>query len=103
MFTETDDLENKIIIYFLLSICLDFTNLQNFFDFKIKSISAYTLKGTNIGISEQFPKEIEDSSKALYPIMKKAKAEGHKTSLIKDKLFINGKDTEESVPVEISP
>ena len=34
--------------------------------------SAYLLKGTKIGITEQFPKEITDTRKLLYPIMKKA-------------------------------
>ena len=52
--------------------------------------SAHLLKGTNIGITEQFPKEIADARKALYPVFKKAKKEGNMALLIKDKLFING-------------
>ena len=52
--------------------------------------SAHVLKGSRIGISEQFPKEIAEKRKALYPVMKKAKSDGQKTTLIKDKLFING-------------
>ena len=52
--------------------------------------SAHLLKGTDIGISEQFPKEIADARKALYPVFKKAKKDGHSAVLIKDKLFING-------------
>ena len=52
--------------------------------------SAHLLKGTNIGIAEQFPKEIADARKALYPVFKKAKKEGNMALLIKDKFFING-------------
>ena len=54
------------------------------------SKSAYKLSGTNIGIGEQFPKPIHEARKQLYPIMKRAKQEGHKASLVKDKLYING-------------
>ena len=52
--------------------------------------SAHVLKGSRIGISEQFPKEIAEKRKTLYPVMKKAKSDGQKTILFKDKLFING-------------
>ena len=37
--------------------------------------SAHLLKGTNIGIAEQFPKEISDVRKALHPVFNKAKKE----------------------------
>ena len=52
--------------------------------------SAHLLKGTRIGIAEQFPKEIADVRKALYPVYKKAKKDRNTALLIKDKLFING-------------
>ena len=52
--------------------------------------SAYLLKGTRIGIVEQFPKEIAETRKRLYPIMKKAKQDGNTAKLVKDKLYING-------------
>lgn len=52
--------------------------------------SAYLLKGTRIGIAEQFPKEIAETRKRLYPIMKKAKQDGNTAKLVKDKLYING-------------
>ena len=52
--------------------------------------SAYLLKGSKIGIADQFPKEIAEARKKLYPIMKKAKNEGNTVKLIKDKLFVNG-------------
>ena len=52
--------------------------------------SAYLLKGTKIGIADQFPREIAEARKKLYPVMKRAKNEGNTVKLIKDKLFING-------------
>ena len=52
--------------------------------------SAYLLKGTKLGIAEQFPKEIAETRKKMYPIMKKAKEDGNAVKLIKDKLFISG-------------
>ncbi|KAK3743027.1 hypothetical protein QZH41_003437 [Actinostola sp. cb2023] len=52
--------------------------------------NAFKLKGTKIGISEQFPKEIADERKKLYPVMKEAKQKGSKAVMVKDKLYING-------------
>ncbi len=54
-------------------------------------INAKKLKGTKIGISEQFPEEIESIRKTLYPELKKAKAEGKKAKIIRDKLIIEGR------------
>lgn len=51
---------------------------------------AYLLKGTKFGIAEQFPKEIAETRRKLYPAMKKAKEDGNAVKLIKDKLYING-------------
>ena len=51
--------------------------------------NAYKLKGKPFGINEQFPMEIEQERKKLYPIMKKAKQEGKKVQLVRDNLFIN--------------
>ncbi|CAG2190917.1 unnamed protein product [Mytilus edulis] len=51
----------------------------------------YKLKGKTFGISEQFPPEIENKRKELYPVMKKAKVESKKVKLVRDKLYINGK------------
>ena len=53
-------------------------------------LNAKKLKGTNIGVSEQFPEEIESVRKALYPELKKAKAEGKRAKLVRDKLIIEG-------------
>ena len=50
--------------------------------------NARKLKGTNIGVSEQFPQEIETIRKSLYPELKKAKSEGKRAKIVKDKLII---------------
>ena len=44
--------------------------------------SAYLLKGTKVGIADQFPKEIAETRKKLYPILKKAKQDGNTVKLI---------------------
>ncbi|XP_028519031.1 protein unc-13 homolog C-like [Exaiptasia diaphana] len=52
--------------------------------------NAYKLKGSKVGIAEQFPKEIAEKRKELYPIYKKAKSEGKKARMIKDQLYVEG-------------
>ena len=52
--------------------------------------NAYKLKGKPFGINEQFPVEIEEKRRRLYPVMKEAKKKGDKVKLVRDKLFING-------------
>jgi hypothetical protein len=52
-------------------------------------LNARKLRGTRIGIAEQFPEEIEKIRQMLYPEMKKAKAEGHRVCMVRDKLYIN--------------
>ena len=46
------------------------------------------LKGTDIGISDDFPKEIEDIHKTLYPVLKKAKRDQQKAFFNFDKLVV---------------
>ena len=48
------------------------------------------LKGTNIGFSDHFPKEIEEIHRKLYPVLKKAKQDKQKAFFNFDKLIING-------------
>ena len=48
------------------------------------------LKGTEIGISDDFPKEIEDIHKTLYLVLKKAKRDQKKAFFNFDKLIIDG-------------
>ena len=48
------------------------------------------LKGTKIGISNDYPKEIEEIHTKLYPVLKKAKQEKQSAFFKVDKLIING-------------
>ena len=48
------------------------------------------LKGTAIGIANDFPKEINEIHQKLYPILRKAKQATQSAYLKVDKLFING-------------
>ena len=48
-------------------------------------------KNTDISIGEQFPKEVQDRRKSLFPVYKKAKEDQKKAVLVKDKLYIDGK------------
>lgn len=48
------------------------------------------LKGTNIGISDDFPKEVGEIHKTLYPVLKKAKQEHKRAHFKFDKLIIDG-------------
>lgn len=47
------------------------------------------LKGKHFGVNEQFPTEIEDRRKKLYPIMKEEKKKKSKVVLKRDKLYVN--------------
>jgi hypothetical protein len=53
-------------------------------------LNAKKLRWTRIGISEQFPEEIESIHKTLYPELKKAKLEGKRAKIVRDKLIIEG-------------
>jgi hypothetical protein len=53
--------------------------------------SAKNLKGKPYGIAEQFPKEVMETRRKLFPIMKKAREDGKEAYLSVDKLFINKK------------
>jgi hypothetical protein len=52
---------------------------------------AYRLRGKPYGISEQFPPEIEDRRKVLYPVMRRLRQAGEKPKLVRDRLYVNGK------------
>lgn len=55
----------------------------------IRSISN-RLKGTQFGISPQYPKEVLERRRKLIPIMKKERNNKKNTYLVGDKLFVNG-------------
>ena len=48
------------------------------------------LKGTHFYVNEQFPKEIEDKRKQLYPVRRAAYRAGDNVRLAVDRLYING-------------
>ena len=52
--------------------------------------AAFKLKGTNFGISEQFPEEIEEVRRGLYPIMRNLRRDGKRGHLVRDKLYVDG-------------
>jgi hypothetical protein len=54
--------------------------------------NAKKLKGTRIGLSEQYPEEINQIRRRLYPEFKKAKADGKRAKMVRDKLFIEGQE-----------
>ena len=54
--------------------------------------SAKMLKGTNFSIQEQFPEEIEKRRKPLYPLLKAARQADKRASLVKDRLYVEGKE-----------
>jgi hypothetical protein len=53
-------------------------------------LNAKKLKGTRIGVAEQYPEEIEKIRKSLYPELRKAKAAGKRANIVRDKLIIDG-------------
>jgi hypothetical protein len=53
--------------------------------------NAYQLRNTPYGIRQQFPKEIEDNRRKLYPIQKEAKRQGKHVVLVRDRLYIEYK------------
>ena len=57
----------------------------------VRHAAPKTLIGTNISVNEQFPSEIEQRRKVLYPVAKNARRNrDNKVRLVRDKLFING-------------
>jgi hypothetical protein len=51
--------------------------------------NANKLRGKPFGIREQFPFEIEQRRKILYPIMKDVKRTNQRVTLVRDRLYIN--------------
>ena len=64
----------------------------------VRRAAAGALKDTSFGVNEQFPKEINDRRKVLYPHFKAAKRAGHRVSLNVDRLYIDGA---EFIPPEV--
>lgn len=49
-----------------------------------------TLKGTNFYVQEQFPVEIDQRRRALFPVMREARRRNQRVRLMRDRLFIDG-------------
>ena len=63
----------------------------SFFKDKEKVMSAVrNLKGTKIGIADDYPKEIDHIHKTLYPVLREAKKNNQAATFKVDKLIING-------------
>ncbi|CAG2253852.1 unnamed protein product [Mytilus edulis] len=62
--------------------------------------NTYRLKGKSFGVNQQFPDEIEQARKSLYPLMKKKRAEGCQVKLVRDILYVDGEIYNEERNVE---
>lgn len=49
-----------------------------------------TLKQANLGIGMQWPQQVREARKSLYPVMQREKQNGKEVKLVRDKLYING-------------
>ena len=59
------------------------------------------LKGSQIYVTEQFPPEIEEKRRKLYPVLRQAKKDKKRAKLVRDTLYIlegKGYVPEESAP-----
>jgi len=61
------------------------------------------LKDTPYGINEQFPAEIEERRRRLYPIMKEEKRKRSKVVLVRDKLYVNDELIVANVSTSVEP
>ena len=59
-------------------------------DIELVLKNGYRLRNTPYGAKEQFPVEIENRRRSVYPIMKQARRENKQVTLVRDKLFIEG-------------
>jgi hypothetical protein len=50
------------------------------------------LKGTNYFVREQFPTEVLETRKKLYPLYKEARKNNQKANLVVNKLYIDGRE-----------
>lgn len=65
--------------------------IATFDDFRDRELvrsSAHRLKGSSLGVSEQYPPNVQRARKRLVPILRQAKRQRLKAVLIKDKLYI---------------
>lgn len=71
---------------------------------RIRQLASKELKDSNYWIKEQYPKEMEDKRKQLYPVANDArKNPENKVRLVRDKLFINHEQYIPEVQTTIKP
>lgn len=63
--------------------------------------SAYLLRGKRYGINEQFPDEIEQRRRKLYPHLRQARRNRQRAALVKDKLYVEGREIGVNVRGEV--
>lgn len=56
----------------------------------IRIHAAQKLKGSNVLVNEQYPPEIVERRKKLYPVMRQVKKEKKQVKLVRDVLYIEG-------------
>ena len=57
---------------------------------RVRLAAPRTLEGTNYGVREHFPAEIENKRRELYPVMRRYKQDKqNKVVLVRDKLYVN--------------
>ena len=54
--------------------------------------ASFKLAGTRFGINEQFPEEIEQNRRKLYPVLRQLRRQKEKVTLVKDKLIVDGRE-----------
>jgi hypothetical protein len=54
--------------------------------------NAYTLRGSNYGISEQFPKEVQERRMRLMPAFHDARRQNKRAQLVRDKLYVDRRE-----------
>ena len=49
-----------------------------------------SLKQAKVGVGVQWPQQVRETRKSLYPVMQKEKQKGKNVKMVRDKLYING-------------
>lgn len=57
---------------------------------RVKRAAYENLKDTDFRVKDQYPKQIAERRKVLFPVMQKARSEGKRVTLSYDKLYVNG-------------
>ena len=70
----------------------------------VRQLAPDVLTNTQYGVREQFPYEIEEKRKKLYPLAKKARQDkDNKVRMVRDKLFVNDQEVKADKTQETKP